>query len=146
MPKLAENRKARHDYNIVDTFESGIVLSGQEVKAVKSGQISLKGSFVKVRNNEAYLTNAHISQYKKAAPDPDYNPERSRKLLLSRKEIDKLIGKKQSEGLTVIPISVYTKRGLIKVEIALARGKKKYEKRDKIKKRDIDREIREKLG
>ena len=142
MSTLAENRKALHDYTILDTYEAGIVLSGQEVKAVKGGEASLQGSFVHIKGNEAYLTNAHISHYKKAAPDPSYDPARDRKLLLTRKELLEIADRRQSEGLTVVPLSIFTKRNLIKVKIGLARGKRKYEKREVIKKRETDREIR----
>jgi SsrA-binding protein len=138
---LSENRKARFDYTILDTFEAGIVLSGQ-VKSVKAGQISLNGSFVHIKNNEAFLTNAHVSPYKKAGKLEGYNPERDRKLLLNRKELVKIADRRQSEGLAIIPLSVFTTRGLVKIKIALARGKRKYEKRESIKKRETEKEIR----
>lgn len=139
---LAENRRSFHDYTILETFVAGLVLTGQEVKATKNHQISLKGSFITFSNNEAYLTNTHISPYKNAQEIPSYQPDRPRKLLLKRKEIANLLGKKHAQGLTIIPLKVFVaKRGLIKVEIALARGKKMYDKRSDIKKRDSERKI-----
>lgn len=146
MSTLAENRKARFDYTILETFEAGIVLSGQEVKSVKAGHVSLTGSFVHVKNGEAFLTNAHISRYAKAGPDKSYNPEQDRKLLLSRKELLEIADRRESEGLTIIPLSVFTTRGLVKVKIGLARGKRKYEKRETIKKRETEKEIKKFTG
>lgn len=147
MPVLAKNKKALFDYEILETFEAGLQLAGQEVKSVKSGHISLKGAYVTLQTNkkgkkDAYLINAHIPPYKKAGPLPDYEPNRSRKLLLHRREIDQLIGKIQEKGLTLVPIKVYTKRNKIKLEFGLAKGRKKKDKRELIKKRDIDRQIR----
>ncbi len=142
MPTLASNKKARHDYTILDTLEAGIVLSGQEVKSAKLGQISLKGSFIHFKNGEAYLVNAHISPYQKAKPDAGYKPDRDRKILLSKKEMLQIADRKNSEGLAVVPLSVYTKGAFIKVQVGLARGKRKYEKREAIKKREVEREIR----
>lgn len=140
------NKKAYFDYEILETFEAGVVLSGQEVKAVKNNQINLKGSYVVIKNGEAFLLNAHISPYKKAGILKDYNPERSRKLLLNKKELKHLIGKSQEKGLTILPLKVYTKgRGKIKIEIGIGKGKKKYEKRETIKKREVEREIKQKL-
>lgn len=146
MPTLAKNKKALFNYEILEKIEAGIALSGPEVKSTKSGQINLKGSYISFFDNEPFLVNAHISSYKPAAKvQKHYNTERKRKLLLHRKEIDKLQGKMASQGLTIVPISVYTKNNLIKVEIGLARGKKKHEKRETIKKRDINKRIREKM-
>lgn len=141
MSTLAENRKARFDYTILQTYEAGIVLSGQEVKSVKAGQVSLNGSFVHVRNGEAYLTNAHIAPYAKALA-AGYSPEQDRKLLLNKKELLDIADRRNAEGLALVPLSVYTKGGKVKVQIALARGKRKYEKRETIKKRDTQKEIR----
>ncbi len=141
MKILAQNRRARFDYDILETFEAGIVLSGQEVKSVKQGHISLKSAYITTKEGEAYLINAHISPYKMAGELPKYSPKRTRKLLLHKKEINSLIGKK-SQGLTIIPLRVYTKHGRVKVEIALGRGKKKYDKREAIKKREAERKIR----
>lgn len=146
MPQLAKNKKALFDYDILEKFETGIALSGAEVKSAKNQQINLKGSYATILGDEAFLVNAHISSYKPAAAkQKDYDPTRKRKLLLHRKEIERLKGKMAGEGLTIVPISVYTKNNLIKVEIGLARGKKKYEKRETIKKREVDRRIREKM-
>lgn len=143
---IAENKKALFNYEILEKFEAGLVLAGQEVKSVKNRQINLKGAYVSIRNSEAYLINAHISPYKKAGILKDYNPTRPRKLLLNKKELKHLIGKSEEKGLTIIPLRVYTKgRGKIKIEIGIGRGKKKYEKKELIKKRDVEREIREKM-
>lgn len=146
MPQLAQNRKANFEYELLDKYEAGLVLSGQETKAVKAGQVSLKGSFISPRNNnghiELYLLGAHISPYKNAGPLPSYNPTKERKLLLHRKEIDRLLGKKQGQGLTLIPLKIYTKHSFLKLEFAIARGKKQYDKRESIKKRDIERSLR----
>jgi SsrA-binding protein len=142
MPTLAENRRTLHDYTIIDTLEAGIVLTGPEVKSLKSGHASLKAAYVTIKNNEAYLINTHISPYAKASQNIGYDPVRDRKLLLTRREIARVLERKDSEGLTAVPMSIFTKGDLIKVKIALARGRKHYEKRDAIKKREIDREIR----
>lgn len=142
MPTLVTNKKARFDYEILETFEAGIVLAGHEVKAAKAGQISLNGSYVTIdHQRNANLINATISAYKMAGPMPSYNPTRSRRLLLHKKEIDNLAGKIQQAGLTLVPLSLYTKHNKIKVEIGLARGKKKYDKRQTIRKRDEQRQI-----
>ncbi|MBI4093316.1 MAG: SsrA-binding protein SmpB [Candidatus Kerfeldbacteria bacterium] len=140
MPHLAENRQARHDYEILETLEAGIILTGPEVKSAKAGQINLRASYVTIRNNAAWLINCHIAAYKPANLQ-NYNPTRTRKLLLNKHEIDTLIGKSKAQGQTLIPLSVYTKRGLVKVEIALARGKKAHDKRATIKKREAKRSI-----
>ena len=145
MSTIAKNKKAYFDYEILETYEAGIVLTGHEVKSAKLGHISLKGAYVTIKNNEAYLTGANISPYQPANMPKDYDPTRSRKLLLNRAEISALIGKSKSEGLTMLPLSVYTKKGKIKVEVGLARGKRKYEKREKIKRRDTEREIGRKI-
>ena len=142
MSNLSENRKALHDYTILETFEAGIVLSGQEVKSAKAGQVSLLGSFVKIKNNEAYLTNAYIAPYKKSPANPAYVPEQDRKLLLTRKELDEIATRRNAEGLALVPLSIFTTRNLVKVKIGLARGKRKYEKRETIKKREVDKDIR----
>ncbi|MFA5131616.1 MAG: SsrA-binding protein SmpB [Patescibacteria group bacterium] len=146
MPQLAINKKANFDYQIQDKYEAGLVLFGHEVKAVRAGQVSLKGSFISIRtkngHTELYLVNCQISPYKSAGPMPDYNQMRERKLLLKRQEIDHLLGKKQTEGLTLIPLKIYTNHSFLKLEFAIAKGKKKYDKRETIKKRDIDRRLR----
>lgn len=145
MPTLAKNKKARFDYEILETYEAGIVLRGFEVKAAKLGHISLKGAYVTIKDNEAYLVNAHISPYQPANMPKDYDPTRTRKLLFKRSEINTFIGKSKAEGLTLLPLSVYTRKAKIKVEVALARGKRKHEKREKIKRKDTEREIGRKL-
>lgn len=140
MPTLTTNKKAFHDYHILEKYEAGIVLSGPEVKSVKSGQINLKGGYIINKADELWLINCHISPYKMALLK-DYKPTRDRKLLLNKKEISSLVGKLQSKGLTVLPLSVYTKGSLVKIEIGVARGKKEYDKREIIKKRESDRHI-----
>lgn len=146
MPLLAQNRKASFDYEILEKYEAGLVLLGHEVKALRSGQASLKGSFISFKKksgkNEAYLVNCQISPYKKAGTLTDYNPRRERKILLKKKEIDRLFGKSQTEGLTLIPLRIYTRHSFLKLEFALAKGKKKYDKRESIKNRDVDRRLR----
>lgn len=147
MPTLATNKKGLFDYQVLEKFEAGIVLSGPEVKSVKSGQINLKGSYVSVNDaGQVALVNAHVSPYKPAAAvQTGYIPDHSRRLLLTKKEINYLRGKSREKGLTIMPISVYTKGGLIKIEIGLVRGKKQFDKREIIKKREVDREIRRRL-
>ncbi len=142
---LASNDKARYDYELLEKLEAGLVLSGQEVKSAKTGHMKLKGAHVAFTRGEAMLLGAHIARYPKAGPLPDYDPERSRKLLLHKKELDRLRGKREEEGLTIIPIRAYMKGGRIKIELAVARGKKQYEKRETIKKRDLDREARSRM-
>lgn len=138
------NRKAPFDYQLLDHFEAGINLFGAEVKAVREGHVDLSGSFVRFLGSEAYLVNANIFPYKYARPE-SYDERRTRKLLLHKKEIISLKSKMEGSSLTIVPISVYTTHGLIKVELALAKSKKKFEKRESIKKRDINREIAEEL-
>ncbi len=140
MPTYAKNKKALFDYDILDTLEAGLVLSGAEVKSVRNGQINLKGAFVTFHKNEALLTNAHISKYKNAGNLDSYDPTKSRKLLLKAKQIAYLQGKSQEKGLTIVPLSVYTKGRRIKVEIGVGKGKKKYDKKETKKRRDIERE------
>ena len=147
MAILAVNKRANFDYEISDNYEAGMVLFGHEVKSIKTGHISLKGAFVTVKNSnknlpELYLINAHIPLYAKASTVKAYEPTRPRKLLLHKNEIKKLIGKKQEQGLTLVPIKVYTKRSLIKLEFGIGRGKTKIDKRETIKKREINKQIR----
>ncbi len=148
MKILADNKRAKFDYEIFETYEAGIVLFGHEVKSIKTGHVSLKGSYVVLKNvpdkniPEVYLINAHVPKYKHAAQMKDYDPERPRKLLLKKNEIEHLVGKKREKGLTFVPIKMYTKHSLIKVEFGLGRGKKKIDKREVIKKREIERKIR----
>jgi len=146
MPQLAQNKKANFDYELLEKYEAGLVLFGHEVKAVRAGQLSLKGSYISVRTKggktELYLIGCQISPYKQAGSLPDYNQTRERKLLLKKEEIKKLVGKKQTEGLTLIPLKIYTNHSFLKLEFAIARGKKKYDKRASIKKREVDRQLR----
>lgn len=141
MDVYSTNKKARYDYEILETVEAGLVLSGGETKSVRAGQAKLSGAFVTFHGNDAFLLNAHIAKYTHAT-DPAYQPERSRKLLLSKREINYLRGKSEELGLTIIPLSLYTKGRYIKVEIGVARGKKAYDKREAAKKRDVEREMR----
>jgi SsrA-binding protein len=147
MPILATNKRANFDYEILDKYEAGIVLLGHEVKAVRAGNVSLAGSYVTLQagfsgSSEAYLINAHISLYKQASNIINYEPTRSRKLLLNKNEIERLLGKKQEKGLTLVPLNIYTKNSFLKLQLGVARGKKKYDKRDDIKKKDLDRDRR----
>lgn len=146
MKTVAINRRASFDYTFIETYEAGLVLSGQEVKSVKNGGVSLKGSFITFSRGEAFLTNAHISPYKYASIPDSYDPTQPRKILLKKSEIHKILGKKQSLGLTVVPLKIYTgRRGLIKIHIAIARGKKQYDKRQDIKTKDYKRRIQRNL-
>lgn len=140
MPTLKSNGQARFDYDILETLEAGIVLSGAEVKSAKHGNLSLRGSYVTLRGGTAWLINCHIAPYQYAR-QTEYNPTRDRQLLLQKKEISALIGKLKSAGLTLVPLSVYSKRGLVKVQLGLGRGKRKFDKRAAIKKRETDRKI-----
>jgi len=142
MSHYAENRKARFNYEILEKYEAGIELLGVEVKSVRKGEMSLEGAFVIVRGGEAYLINASIPPYQVKNTPKDYDPLRNRRLLLSKKEIAALAGNEKNKSLTIVPISVYNKGRKIKVEIALVKGKKKFDKRETLKKRDSDREIR----
>lgn len=136
-----ENRKARFNYTIEDTFEAGIQLLGFEVKSIKNGRGNLNSAFCIIRGGQAYILNMHILPYQPNNTDLAYNPERTRKLLLSKKEIKKLSEKDKIKGLTLVPISVYSKGRYIKVSIAIARGKKDFNKKQTIKERDLDREM-----
>lgn len=141
MKNLAENRRASFDYELMDRYEAGLVLTGAEVKSAKAGHMSLKGSFVVVKESELYLMNSLISPYKLAHKDTRHDDRRSRKLLLRRSEIRSLIGKSRVEGLTLVPIRVYTRNRLVKLEFAVGKGKRQYDKRDKIRKREANRDI-----
>lgn len=142
MANYTENRKARFNYEIIEKYETGIELLGTEVKSVRSGRMSLEGAFVVVRGGEAYLINANIPPYQVKNAPQDYDPIRNRRLLLTKKEITELAGNEKNKSLTIVPISVYNKNRKIKVAIALVKGKKKFDKRETLKKRDSDREIR----
>ncbi len=141
---IQENRKARHDFDIIETYEAGIVLLGPEVKSVKQGRVSLKDSFVEIKDNEAWIKKLHISTYDKNTI-LKIDPERRRKLLLHKYEIKRLIGKVKEKGLTIVPLKIYLKNNLVKVEIALVKGKRKYEKREELKRKAIEREIEREL-
>lgn len=148
MKILINNKRASFDYEIIEAFEAGLVLHGHEAKSLKAGNGSLKGSFIALVNAkkghlpEAFLRKCFIPLYSKAASVKNYDPERDRKLLLNKKQINYLLGKKNEQGLTLIPVKIYTKHKFVKLEFALARGKKKYDKRETIKKRELDRKIR----
>ncbi len=140
MKAVAQNRKAYHDYSIEDSLESGIVLTGTEVKAIREGRINLKDSYVLIKEEEAFLLNCHISPYSHGNI-MNHDPLRTRKLLLHKKEILKLIVKAREKGYTLIPLKVYFKGPHVKVEVGLAKGKRLYEKRERIKTREAEREI-----
>jgi len=137
--EYASNPKTNFDYEILETIEAGLVLEGHEVKSIKTGKVSIKGSYVKILNGEPYLVGAVISPYQPANTPNDYDPQRSRKLLLSKKEMSALIGTSQAHGLTLIPLKIYDKKGRLKLLVGIARGKKKYDKREAIKKKDVTR-------
>jgi SsrA-binding protein len=137
--ELASNRRARHDYHILETIEAGLQLSGTEVKAARNGKVQLKDSFVEMRNGQAWLVGVHISPYSHGNRE-NHLPERDRRLLLRKRQIERLFGRTQLKGQTVVPLTVYLKGNWIKVEIALAEGKKQYDKREAIKGRELDRE------
>ena len=141
MEAIATNKKAYFDYEILETYEAGIELKGYEVKSIKTGHINLAGTYVLIRNNEAWLVNADIPPYQPKNMPADYDSKRSRRLLLRREEISELIGKTHEKGLTIIPLKVYNKGRRVKIEIGLGRGKKKSDKREVIRKRETQREI-----
>ncbi len=147
----SENRKATYDYEILEKYEAGLVLQGQEVKSIKGGHINLSGSYVVIRpsfarasagKQEPYLIGAKVPPYQPKNAPADYNPEQPRKLLLNKKEIDYLAGRVNERGFSLVPLKVYEQNGRIKLEFALAKGKKSFNKKEKIKERDIERNIR----
>lgn len=140
MKVFAKNKRAYFDYEILEKYEAGIELLGFEVKAIKTGHLSLKGSFAVIKNMEVFLINAYIPPYQPNNTPKDYDPLRTRKLLFKKSEIKSLIGKQKQRGLTLVPLRVYNRRGKIKIEIGLAKSKKKIDKREKIKKREFERE------
>ncbi|HEY4553133.1 MAG TPA: SsrA-binding protein SmpB [Bacillaceae bacterium] len=151
MPKgagktVAQNKKAYHDYFVEETYEAGIVLQGTEIKSIRAGKINLKDSFARIQQGELFLHNCHISPYEQGNRY-NHDPLRTRKLLLHRKEINKLIGESKEQGYSIVPLKMYLKNGYAKVLIGLAKGKKKYDKREDLKqkeaKRDIERAFRE---
>ncbi len=141
---ITVNRKARHEYSVLQTFEAGIVLLGTEVKALRQGKANLVDSYAALKNGEVWLIGAHISEYTQGNIN-NHIPTRDRKLLLKKSEIRRLIGKVKEKGLTLIPLRMYFKEGKVKVELALAKGKKVYDKRESIAKRDLQREQERKI-
>ncbi|BAZ05206.1 SsrA-binding protein SmpB [Calothrix sp. NIES-3974] len=138
---ISDNRQARFLYEILETYEAGIQLVGTEVKSIRAGKVNLKDGYAILRNGEAWLLNVHISPHQQASEFFNHEPRRTRKLLLRRDELRKLIGKVEQEGLTLVPLKLYLKRGWVKVSIALARGKKIHDKREDIKRRQDKREM-----
>lgn len=138
---VAENRRARHDYHIEETYEAGIALTGSEIKSVRAGRVNLRGSYARVVDDEVFLYEAHISPYEQSGTYFNHDPKRPRKLLLHRREIRRLLGLVRQKGLTLVPLRVYFKGRRAKVELGVARGKKVYDKREDIAKRDEQREI-----
>jgi len=146
MKVFSENKKGYFDYNILEKYEAGMVLFGQEVKSIKTGHINLSGSYVALRGTEPFLVGIKVPPYQPNNAGADYNENRERKLLLNKKEIDYLMGKAFQKGFSLIPLKIYEKHGRIKLEFGLAKGKKKFDKKEKIKRRDIDREINRELS
>ena len=138
---IAENRKARHDYHILDTWEAGVALLGTEVKAIREGRVNLRDSFARVDRGEVWLENVHISPYSHRG-SADHAERRPRKLLLHRHEILKLVGKVKEKGMTIVPLELYFKKGRVKALIGLAKGKQEHDKRETIRRREVDRETR----
>ncbi len=141
MSSLIKNKKALFNYEVLEKFEAGIELFGYEVKSIKNNRGNIEGSHITVRGGEAFLLNASVPPYQQANTPDSYNPERNRRLLLTKKEIKQLAELEDKKGLTIVPISMYTKGNKIKVEVAVVRGKKKFDKREDIKKRDTQRDI-----
>ncbi|WP_375491015.1 SsrA-binding protein SmpB [uncultured Jatrophihabitans sp.] len=142
---IASNRKARHDYSIVDVYEAGVMLTGTEVKSLRLGRASLLDGFATIDDGEIFLRNVHIPEYEQGSWT-NHEPRRVRKLLLHKEEIGRLIGKTRESGLTLVPLSLYFSQGKVKVELALARGKRSYDKRQDLAKRDADREVARAMG
>jgi len=142
---IASNRKAYHDYTVLDTYEAGIALTGSEIKSVRSGQVNLRDGYAAVREDELWLENIHIAPYSQAARD-NHEPRRSRKLLLHRREINRLTGKLQEQGLTLVPLKLYLKHNRAKVELGLVRGKKQYDKRATLKAEEARQQIERAIG
>ena len=141
---VASNRKARHDYELLDSYEAGLVLTGSEIKSIRAGHVNLREGFIQARDDELWLLNTHIATYDQAGRF-GHEPLRPRKLLLHRKEIDRIMARVQGKGLTIVPTMMYLTHGRAKLEIALARGKRQYDKRDSLRKRDSDRQIERSL-
>ena len=142
---LAENKKAYFNYRILEKFEAGISLIGQEVKSIKTRGVNLAGNYIVIKNDEAFWVGAKIAPYQPKNVPSNYNPERPRKLLLTKKELSSLIGKTKQKSLTLLPLRMYTKNGKIKLEFGIAKGKKMVDKRELIKKREIERELKREL-
>lgn len=138
---IQDNKQARFNFQIIETFEAGLVLTGSEVKSIRARSIQLKDSYVSFKGHEAFLQNAHISEYK-ASSYNNHHPERLRKLLLNRNELEEIAAALREKGLTCVPLKIYFKEGRIKLEIALVKGKKLHDKREAIKKQDVDRQLR----
>ncbi|BAY65289.1 MULTISPECIES: SsrA-binding protein SmpB [Calothrix] len=138
---VSDNRQARYLYEILETYEAGIQLTGTEVKSIRAGKVNLQDGYALIRNGEAWLINAHISPYTASGQYFNHEPRRTRKLLLHRQEIRKLIGKVEQQGLTLVPLKMYFKRGRVKVSIALGKGKKLHDKREDLKKRQDKRDM-----
>ncbi len=139
MADLATNPRARFDYEILETLEAGIVLRGYEVKSIKTGKVSIKGAYVRIINGSAWLVGSTISPYQPGNVPEEYKEQSDHKLLLSKKQTESLLGLAQSHGVSLVPLRLYSKKGLVKLEIGIARGKKKYDKRESIKKKDVAR-------
>ena len=137
---ITANRKARHDYHIQESFEAGVVLKGSEIKSIRAGRVNLSDAYARPENGELWLYNSHIASYD-AASYNTHEPKRPRKLLLHRKEIDDLAGKVTQKGLTLVPLKLYIKHGIAKIELGVAKGKKLYDKRETIARRDAEREM-----
>jgi len=142
---IAQNRKARHDYAVLDTYEAGVMLTGTEVKSLRLGRASLVDGFATIDDGEVFLRNVHIPEYEQGSWT-NHEPRRVRKLLLHKAEIERLIGKTKESGLTLVPLSLYFSAGKVKVELALARGKRSYDKRQDLARKDADREVQRALG
>jgi SsrA-binding protein len=142
MSTYAVNKRATFDYELLEKMEGGLVLAGHEVKSIKTGHVSLKGAFITVKDGELFLTNAHIPPYQMANVPEGYDPYQSRKVLVKRRELDSLIGRVKQKGLTLVPVKVYSKHRLLKLEFAVGKGKKMIDKREDIKKREADVSMR----
>ncbi|MEK7115850.1 MAG: SsrA-binding protein SmpB [Patescibacteria group bacterium] len=142
---FAENRKARYDYEILETFEGGLALSGQEVKSIREGGAKIDGAYLTVSRGELWLLGGHIKRYSRASPDPSYDPAAGRKILIHAKELTYVAGKTQEKGLTLVPLSVYSRGRRIKLSFGLCRGRKTHDIRERLKARDLDRTVRRAL-
>jgi len=141
---LAINKRAKFDYELQETIEAGLVLTGPEVKSAKAGSVQLKGAFLDIRGGQLWLKNSFISKYPPAASaQTEYDPSRDRKVLVHKREMKRLIGKKKADGFTLVPVEIYLKGNLVKLAFAIGKGKKVYEKREAIKKRDVQKQIRQ---